>query len=83
MGLFKQDYSKPGAGVSKNQPEKRWILVFFESLWSHLGRIELVNLVFLLFSLPVFALIAGICIGAAALQNLSHCFRSGDSTFPA
>lgn len=60
MGFLRPDYSKPGAGVSKKEPEKRQLIVFFESLWSHLGRLELVNMVFLLFSVPVVALMVAI-----------------------
>ncbi len=68
MSLFKPDYSKPGAGVSKEEgPQKRWILQFFESLWAHLGRLVMVNAVFLLFCVPPVAVMAVINL---TLQNV-------------
>jgi uncharacterized membrane protein YesL len=67
MSFLKPDYSKPGAGVSKDEgPQKRWILQYFESLWAHLGRLVMVNAIFLLFCVPAVALMAIINL---SLQN--------------
>ena len=60
MGFFSNRYNKPGPGVGKNEPEKRRIVVFFEVYFRHFWQLEQTNLVFLLFMLPVFALLFGI-----------------------
>lgn len=52
MAFF--NYSKPGPGVDKNGPRKKGIFLFFEILWRKLGKIATSNMVYVLFSLPVF-----------------------------
>ncbi len=46
FGLF--NYSKPGPGVSKDEPPKSPPARFFEILWRHLSKIVTLNLIFLI-----------------------------------
>lgn len=46
FGLF--NYSKPGPGVSKDEPPKSPPARFFEILWRHLSKIIALNLIFLI-----------------------------------
>lgn len=51
FGLF--NYDKPGPGVDKNAPKKKSFVVFFEILGRKFWKLILVNLLYVLFSLPV------------------------------
>lgn len=51
FGLF--DYSKPGPGVSKNEPEKKRFFVFWELYARKFFRLVIANLLYVLVSLPV------------------------------
>ena len=57
MGLFKLNYDKPGPGVSKNAPQKRRFVVFFELLGRNFWKILRVNYLFLLCCVPICVLI--------------------------
>ena len=57
MGLFKSNYAKPGPGVSKDEPQKRRIIVFFEILGRKYWKLAQANLIFLAMCLVVFALV--------------------------
>lgn len=57
MGLFKANYAKPGPGVSKDAPQKRRIIVFFEILGRKYWKLAQANLVFLAMCLVIFALV--------------------------
>lgn len=46
FGLF--NYSKPGPGVSKDEPPKAPPVRFFEILWRHLSKIVQLNLIFMI-----------------------------------
>ena len=54
MGLFKANYAKPGPGVSKDAPQKRRIIVFFEILGRKYWKLAQANLVFLAMCLVIF-----------------------------
>lgn len=51
FGLF--DYSRPGPGISKNAPQKKGFVVFFEIYARKFWKLMVANLLFALVSLPV------------------------------
>ncbi|MDD2362122.1 MAG: DUF624 domain-containing protein [Oscillospiraceae bacterium] len=51
FGLF--DYSKPGPGVQKDGPKKKSFVIFFEIFTRKFWKLITVNLLYVLFSLPV------------------------------
>lgn len=51
FGLF--DYSKPGKGIRKEQPQKPRFLYFFELLFRKFWTLIQLNLLYILFCLPV------------------------------
>ena len=51
FGMF--DYSKPGKGVDKNAPQKKRFFLFFELFFRKLSRMVLLNLMYILFCLPI------------------------------
>lgn len=51
FGLF--DYSKPGPGVSKNEPQKHGFIVFFEIFFRKFWLLIQVNLLYLLCCIPI------------------------------
>lgn len=51
FGMF--NYEKPGPGVDKNAPKKKKFFVFMEIFGRKFWRLMIVNLLYLLFSLPV------------------------------
>lgn len=51
FGLF--NYEKPGPGVDKNGPRKKSFVIFFEILGRKFWKLVVVNLLYLLFSVPV------------------------------
>lgn len=53
MGLFTPNYNKPGPGIDKNAPEKRRIWQFFEIFWGQLSKLSLLNIMYLIASLPL------------------------------
>ena len=53
MGFFNKNYDKPGKGVSKNAPQKRRFFLFWELIGRKFGKIIQVNLLFILFSIPI------------------------------
>ena len=50
-GMF--DSSKPGPGVSKNEPKKKRFFLFFELYSRKVAKLILANLLYVLVSLPV------------------------------
>ena len=50
FGMF--DYTKPGKGVSKEDVNKRGIALFFDILGRRWGKLVLLNLLYVLFSIP-------------------------------
>ncbi len=53
MGLFNINYSKPGPGVSKNEPEKKRFFLFWELYARKFFKLVIANLLYALVSLPV------------------------------
>lgn len=53
MGFFNKNYSKEGKGVSKNAPQKRRFFLFWELFGRKFSKIIQVNLLFILFSVPI------------------------------
>lgn len=51
FGMF--DYSKPGKGVDKNAPQKKRFFLFFELFFRKFSKMVLLNLMYLLFCLPI------------------------------
>lgn len=51
FGLF--DYSKPGPGISKEEPQKRRFFVYFEILFSRFWKLIILNLLYVLFCIPI------------------------------
>ena len=51
FGLF--DFTKPGKGIEKDQPEKHPFFLFFELVWRKLGRLILLNMIFFVALLPI------------------------------
>ena len=63
MGLFNQDYDKPGKGVRKNEPKKKGAALFWE-LFSRKWRSYIVlNLVYALTCVPAFIIYFFIAFG--------------------
>lgn len=50
FGLF--DYTKSGAGVSKNEPEKRGFFLFFELYFRKFGKLISINLLYFICCIP-------------------------------
>ena len=51
------DFTKEGKGIDKDAPPKKPIVRYFEILWQKRFKLMGVNLMYILFSLPVFALV--------------------------
>lgn len=51
FGLF--NYAKPGKGVDKNAPEKKRFFYFFELFGRKFWKLIQLNLIFILFSIPI------------------------------
>ena len=51
FGFF--DYTKPGKGIEKDDPEKHPFFLFFELLWRKLGRLILLNVIFFIILIPI------------------------------
>lgn len=60
MGFFKDLYNKPGPGIPKNAPQKKGLALFFEILWRELFELIKLNLLFLLFCVPIITIPAAI-----------------------
>ena len=55
FGFF--DYSKPGRGISKDEPQKTGIALYFDILLRRVWKFITLNLLYLLFSVPALAVI--------------------------
>lgn len=53
MGFFRKNYSKPGPGISKNAPQKKRFFLFWDIFGRKFGKIVQVNLLFIMFSIPI------------------------------
>ena len=52
MGFFNRDYESAGAGISKNEPKKKGILLFFELFFRKFWLLFGVNMLYFIFFLP-------------------------------
>ena len=72
MGLFNQNYDKPGKGVRKNEPEKKGAALYWE-LFSRKWRSYIVlNLVYAVTCVPAFIFYFFIALGLMPGQNLAQ-----------
>lgn len=83
FGLF--DYTKPGKGVSKEDVDKHGIALYFDILGRRIGKLMLLNMLYVLFSIPAYVIYwfvsayiltltlggLGVEIEAAALQYIN------------
>lgn len=53
LTLFQRSYSRPGPGIPKNAPKKRGVALYMEILLREFGEMVKLNLLFLLFCLPI------------------------------
>lgn len=80
MGLFKSDkYTKPGAGIEKNEKQKRPFFRFFEVLWRKKYKLIGINLIYVLMNFVSVLLVCGVFYGAVGLYG-TFC---GDSNWVA
>lgn len=54
FGLF--DYTKPGKGVSKEDVDKHGIALYFDILGRRIGKLMLLNMLYVLFSIPAYVI---------------------------
>ena len=72
MGLFGiGNYEKAGAGVSKDEGERRRFFLFFELLWHKMPKLFLLNLLFVAFSIPLITIGAALTGSSAVLYDIS------------
>lgn len=53
MGFLNGFYSKPGPGIPKDAPKKKGMALFFDILWRESFELLKLNLLFILFCIPV------------------------------
>lgn len=70
FGLF--DYTKEGPGVDKNAPPLKGLPLFFSILINHFFKLVGLNLIFLLFCIPVVTIPASIAGMTFVLRNLAE-----------
>lgn len=63
------NYSKPGKGVKKGEPEKKRFFLFFELYFRKISKLIQLNLVFVLFCIPAIAVGYGGVMLAAEFAN--------------
>lgn len=68
MGLFQNNYNRPGPGVNRDQPKKKPFFLFFELFFRKFWDLVKLNL---LFSVPVIAVVIIICL-LYGLTNQSY-----------
>ena len=60
MGLFVKDYESAGSGISKNAPKKTGAKLFFDLVFRKFGAITELNLLYMLFWLPLVLALASL-----------------------
>jgi uncharacterized membrane protein YesL len=65
LGLFSKDYESTGAGISKDAPKKKGAALFFDIVGRKFWSLMWVNLLYMLFFLPLVMIIVAI----GALKN--------------
>ncbi len=56
MGIFGTNYSKPGPGVDKDAPQKKWIFRFFEIFGRKFGKLTQLNMLSFAVGIPFIVL---------------------------
>jgi len=81
MGFFSNRYTKEGPGVSKNEPEKKEFIKFFEQYFRNFWKLCTVNLLTILCSIPILTFgvaETGLTYVARATARDRHTFVSSD-----
>ncbi len=60
MGIFSNDYESRGAGIAKNAPKKKGIQLFFEIFFRKFWKLIQVNMLYFVFFIPIFLLLASL-----------------------
>lgn len=60
MGFFGKNYDKPGPGIAKDIPMKKGLPLFFEIFFREFFELFKLNLIFILFCLPIITIPAAI-----------------------
>ncbi len=79
LGLY--DYEKAGSGVAKDGPQKKRVVVFFEIFLRKFWKLISLNMIFVLFCLPVVTIGPAIAGATKVLRNYSqerHAFLFSD-----
>ena len=56
MGLFGANYTKPGPGIDKDAPQKKWIFRFIEIFARKFGKLTQLNMLAILVGIPFIAI---------------------------
>lgn len=80
MGLFGNNYSKPGPGVSKDAPEKKGIFRYFEMFFRKFWKLLQVNMLYFVASIP-FMVIMFLLSPTDYLVNLVYSSITDEATF--
>ena len=57
MGLFGNSYLKPGPGVSKDEPKKKGIALYFQMFFRHFWDFMKENMMYVIASIPMFVIV--------------------------
>ncbi len=60
MGIFSNDYESRGAGIAKNAPKKKGLRLFFEIFFRKFWKLIQVNMLYFVFFIPVFLILASL-----------------------
>ena len=60
MGFAEKYFNRPGPGIDRNAPKKKGMALFFEIFWREFWALLKLNMLFLLFCLPVVTIPAAI-----------------------
>lgn len=72
MGLFGNNYAKAGPGVAKNAPKKKAFFHFFEIFFRKFWKLVSLNLLFLLFCIPIVTIGPAIAAMTKVLRNYAQ-----------
>lgn len=70
LGMY--DYEKAGSGVAKDGPQKKRIVIFFEIFLRKFWKLISLNMLFVLFCLPIVTIGPAICGASKVLRNYSQ-----------
>ncbi len=57
MGIFGNNYNKPGPGIDKDAPQKKWIFRFFEIFFRKFSKLTQLNMLAILLGIPFIAIV--------------------------